>query len=61
MESNIIEFVNSSKQLVVYKEKLNYKGFMIYTCKLVVNNQIMLLKNDTSIFKCINRVNKKRF
>ena len=48
-------------QLIVYKEKLNYKGFMVYTCKLVVNNQIMLLKNDTSIFKCINRVNKKDF
>ena len=48
-------------QLIVYKEKLNHKGFMVYTCKLVVNNQIMLLKNDTSIFKCINRVNKKDF
>ena len=26
-------------QLVVYKEKLNYKGFMVYTCKLVVNKK----------------------
>ena len=48
-------------QLIVYKESKNVNGNYLYTCKLLVNNVIVHLKNDTNNFKCINRVNKKDF
>ena len=48
-------------QLIVYKESKTVNGHYLYTCKLIINNVIIHLKNDTNNFKCIKRINHKNF